>query len=241
MSNHLSAPASGAPWDNVLNVNGNSGVYIGGGWVLTAKHVYNTAVDVPVVHEGTDYTVDTALTLDFTDPIGVLATEVDLRLFRLTSTIPGLDSITLTSVILGNPVTMIGRGGSPRTKRWGTNNVELTDELVYLGPEGGPPERHITSFTTDYDTSTVGEAQANGGDSGGGTFYQDGLEWKIAGIMIAIDPNSSPQQTFHAQLSQYQTKIENHMALHGSAVPEPSSAVLLVIASFGFIIRRSRS
>src|SRR5690348_5976400 len=36
---NTSAPPDGAPWDNVAGVNGASGVYLGGAWVLTASHV----------------------------------------------------------------------------------------------------------------------------------------------------------------------------------------------------------
>src|SRR5258708_33602527 len=36
---NTNAPPDGAPWANVGQVNGPSGVYLGAGWVLTAAHV----------------------------------------------------------------------------------------------------------------------------------------------------------------------------------------------------------
>ena len=248
ITNHEVAPASGAPFSNVLKVldqSNSSGVYIGGGWILTAKHVYNETAGIPVAtveHEGTAYTVDTTpgLTLDFSDATTYpTAPEIDLRLFRLETVIPGLPTISIGSVTAGDAITMIGRGdvGSSRIKRWGTNNVEAKNILLGLGD---PVSRHVVAFSADYDTATTGEGGAIGGDSGGGVFHDTGSEWVLAGIMIAVDTAASPDITYSAQLDEYQSEIEAHIATHGSAIPEPSGSSLLMIAGFGFILRRTR-
>lgn len=232
---HETVPASGAPWNNVLNVNGSSGVYIGNGWVLTAKHVYSGAGVATVIHEGTTYGVDTSLTLDFSDG-SISPAEVDLRLFRLNTIIPGLSTLSIGSVTSADAITMIGRGGG--TKRWGTNEVEDIDLLIGIGD---PATRHITSFYSDYDTATTGEAQAIGGDSGGGVFHNDGSGWKIAGIMIAVGSIDGSQVTVNAQLDEYQSEIEAHIIANSPApIPEPSSGMLLALSGVGLAMRRSR-
>jgi len=44
---YTSDPGTGVPWDNVISFGGASGVYLGGGWVISAAHVGNpTSVNI---------------------------------------------------------------------------------------------------------------------------------------------------------------------------------------------------
>lgn len=237
IATHQVAPASGAPWDNVLSVNSASGVYIGGGWMLTARHVFASG-STSVVYNGITYNSDSNYILDLQDTFtidGVPTTgDTDLRLFRLDTSITGLSTLDIgTAVGSGDALTMIGYGG---TKRWGTNNVEDINQGVSVS---GRPTR---MFTTDYDTATSGEGHATGGDSGGGVFYNNGSNWQIAGLMSAIDNTQDPSIAYHIQLSSYQTEINDFITLNGSApVPEPCTSALVGLAFVGFILRRSRA
>ena len=247
LSIHETAPASGAPWENVVRVGSASGVYIGGGWVLTARHVFPSG-STSVTYNGTTYNSDNNYILDLQDTFtidSVVTTgDTDLRLFRIETTILGLPTLNIGTVAgppstgpfprVGEALTMIGFGGG--TKRWGTNNVE---EINQAASVSGRPTRMIT---TDYDTATSGEGHATGGDSGGGVFYNNGSNWQIAGLMSAINNTPDPDIGYHIQLSSYETEINDFIALNGSAaVPEPSSSALVGLAFVGFILRRSRA
>jgi hypothetical protein len=81
-----SAPANGAPWDNVLRMNTASGVYIGGGWVLTAEHVFDDNVNPFVIHNSISYLADLSKSYVLNNPANFpslgLTTESDVVLFR---------------------------------------------------------------------------------------------------------------------------------------------------------------
>lgn len=240
------APANGAPWDNVLktnglsNTNGSSGVYLGGGWVLTAGHVYDDLNPARVNYLGTDYFRDPGYVFNIANPnltIGtppddrLMTTHSDLVLFRLTTDLPGLAAVTLGGVSPGTSITMIGRGGG--TKKWGTNTVESS--LSVVSPAG---TNDTIVFFSDYDSANLTEGQAQGGDSGGAAFFKDGSVWKLGGIMVAASPTVTAYADFSDTASTYRSQINSFMTTYGS-IPEPST-LLLTAPALLLLLRRRR-
>ena len=107
ITTHEGAPASGAPWDNVLKIKRGSGVYIGAGWMLTARHVFASG-SASVVYNGTTYNSDSNYILDLQDTFNIddvpTTGDTDLRLFRLNASIVDLSSFTIGTVA-GPPTT----------------------------------------------------------------------------------------------------------------------------------------
>ena len=123
-----------------------------------------------------------------------------------------------------------------RTMRWGTNTIETSPTLVPdLG--FGP----IVAFTLDFDRVS-GEGMATGGDSGGGVFANNGTLWELAGIMVLTDQFTGQpagtvvygNSTYAANVATYKPEIIATMA----AVPEPSTAIMLLVGSACLTRRR---
>ena len=196
---NTSAPADGAPWDNVGQLGGASGVYIGGGWVLTASHVGVGSITL----SGSNYSPDgTSLRLTNSD-----GTATDLILFHL-GKMPPLPSLPLVSTTPAalSQVDIIGNGhiaGSTQTnigiytgfywsaggaKSWGNNKVNLGGVSTINAGFG-----NLTAFAMDFTSpSTVGptsqtsdESMVSAGDSGGGAFQKIGGSWQLVGILDA--------------------------------------------------------
>ncbi len=127
----------------------------------------------------------------------------------------------------------------PQVMRWGTNNVtafaggSTTD--VFDDGLG-----NVTAFRTNF-TNTPGEAQAGGGDSGGGVFWKVGGQWQLGGVMLFVaNFNGQPvgtavygNETYAADLATYRPEI-------ASIIPEPSCAALVLLGA-GITLRRRRS
>lgn len=247
-------PGTGVPWDNVIQVNGNSdasGVYLGGGWVITAAHVgYPSDVTI----DGTTYTTDSDCLFPLTnagwDPDGSdTMLPPDLVLFRLDSA-PSPDmNLTYGGLSEGDAnITMIGYGPTDQTtgvgtKSWGMNDIETFPGVAThaLIETGSTPDWDTVSLFTDFDMGTTNEAQAEVGDSGGGAFYQDGSgNWVLGGVIFAVgtDTDTGIQNTFIADLDEYDigvNGISGIMQSHGS-VPEPNSCVLSLFGTLVLLI-----
>lgn len=124
--------------------------------------------------------------------------------------------------------------------RWG-NNRRISGSTGLVNDGYGVTQMYRTQFDNDV-TAVANEAQAAPGDSGGGVFIQIGLNWELAGIMLATTPPLEGQppdsvlfgdQTFIGDLSAYRTQIMN-------VIPEPSAALLVLGAGFVFGGRRRR-
>lgn len=234
------APANGAPWDNVLNTNGSSGVYLGGGWVLTAGHVFDDNTPARVNFLGLDYFRDPGFVFTITNPSLIVDTGTgerpmtansDLVLFRLTTHLPSLPTISLGAVSPGTSITMIGRGAG--VKRWGTNTVEL--DLTVAAPPG---INDTITFLSDYDSAISTEGQAEGGDSGGAAFFFDGGTWKLGGLMVAASPTLTAYADFSDSFSTYRSQINTLISTNGS-IPEPS-VIWLTAPTLLLLLRRRR-
>jgi hypothetical protein len=242
-SSNTSAPSDGAPWDNVVGVNGSSGVYLGAGWVLTASHVGVGSIGVG----GGSFAPDgNSLRLTNSDGSGT-----DLILFHLTSAppLPSVPLVTATPAAFSQ-IDMIGCGhiaGSAETnfglysgfywsygttKSWGNNKVNLGGTTTINVGYG-----NLTTFVCDFTSpgtlgpgsQTSDEAQVSFGDSGGGVFQKNGSLWQLVGILDA-EANQVNQQagtavygdkTYMADIATYQSQIAAVLA----AQPVPNLSI----------------
>ena len=198
---NTNAPADGAPWANVVSLNGASGVYLGSGWVATAAHVGlgNPIFDSAAAgRDGAGHRL--------TNSDGSL---VDMQLFHL-SNAPALPTLALagsTPATL-SVVDLIGYGrirGSDETtisnhpgfywssagyKSWGNCRISedgLTSVDDGVGVGWCVPMDFVDPASPGPPAPTSDEAEAAGGDSGGGVFQQTGSGWRLVGMIIAID------------------------------------------------------
>ncbi len=118
-------------------------------------------------------------------------------------------------------------------KRWGTNSVEGT--TTYNVGTG-----ITTAFYTDFD-SGGSDAQGATGDSGGATFYYNGVAWELAGIMGAIGGfENQPASTAIIGNITFSANIATYYNFITTAIPEPSTygAWCAVLALGWTVIRR---
>lgn len=121
----------------------------------------------------------------------------DLRIFEVYGDFPSYAPLFTGSNERGKQVVMMGRGRSrgaevalsSRTRgwrwspaderaRWGTNTVDGFGNAGSRGP----------MLLTDFDDAAGSdECQPAAGDSGGGVFIRQGGNWKLAGILYAVD------------------------------------------------------
>ncbi|WP_411826601.1 trypsin-like serine protease [Luteolibacter sp. AS25] len=230
------APDNGAPWGNVILTNGASGVYLGGGWVLTAAHVYDDQASPYVTYNSTQYYADLnevyTLQNSSTAQLQGLSADADLVLFRLDTELSGLPTISLGDVTTNMNITMIGFGGG---KTWGTNTVDPQNLASNFNVTDG---NDFVGFQTDYDSGVSTEGQGIIGDSGGAAFAFVGGEWKLIGMMQAVDDAGNPTKTYFSSMSQYSSQI-NSIISNAGAIPEPS-ALLLSCPAFLLLLRRKR-
>jgi hypothetical protein len=236
------APSDGSPWGNVGAIVGASGVYIGGGWVLTVWHVGVGSINL----SGTSFSPDgTFLRLTNSD-----GSPTDLILFHLVSA-PPWPSLPLASVTPAafSQIDMIGFGyiaGSAQTnfgvltgfdwsaapvKSWGNNKVNFGGTTAIDIGNG-----KLTTFTTDFTSpgtlgptsQTSDEAQVATGDSGGGVFQLKGSVWQLAGVLDAEQnqvnqPDSTAaygDKSYMADIATYRSEIV--AVLNATPVPNLS-------------------
>ena len=220
------APADDPGWANVGTCDRWTAVYLGRGWVLTARHVGPATL----ILEGVEYPVEqgskrVVLNRD--------ATAADLVLFRIASE-PDLSAIHISKSppAIGTPIVMVGAGfsqagrvfeagragyrWSKRTKKlWGTNNVfqHLQDQTV------GNTDTFATRFSI---AQTRFEANAARGDSGGAAFVHTGTRWELAGTILATSSYGNQtarttlygNNTYIADLSRYRDFIHRITGLN---------------------------
>jgi len=120
--------------------------------------------------------------------------------------------------------------------RWGTD---------FVG--GGTTYNVGTGNTTAfYTTFSSGESEAQGatGDSGGATFYYNGVAWELAGIMGAIGGfENQPASTAVIGNHTFSADIATYHAFITSAIPEPSAYAALagLLALGAVMLRRGRA
>jgi hypothetical protein len=197
---NTNAPGDGSPWANVGQIGGGaSGIYLGGGWVLTASHV---GVGTIALAGGAYPPGGRWLQLTNSD-----GTTTDLIMFHL-ATQPPLPSIPLvgTTPSAFTQVDLVGCGliagsgqssigiytgfywSSVQFKSWGNNRISLGGvSSVNIG------YGNLSAFSMDFtspgtlgpNSQTSDEAQVAPGDSGGAVFAKAGSVWQLAGVIDA--------------------------------------------------------
>ena len=267
-SGNTTAPTGGQGWDyvgRIDNANAYSSVtYIDNNWFITANHVKVFDNPTGVLFGGSSYSIDPNTWTRLQNSNG---DDADLMMFRVTGSV-GLSGLTVRSSATANGsfLTMIGNGrnreatetswnsswvegghppvytgykwASGSTKRWGTNVKDVDAGLVDDG-------FGITDmFYSDFDDIGGSEAQGATYDSGGGVFYNNGGEWELAGLMLSTSGYSGQpggtavygNRTYMADMQHYADQINTT-----AAIPEPSTAILLVgIAALFGVAHRIR-
>ena len=247
-------PFSFFGWDYVGDVNGQSGTYLGDGWVITANHVGPG----DLVIEGVVYPWVPGTDVQLESPSQKLA---DLVMFMV-SPDPGLDALEIRdtpppyrelSILIGcgrdrGPATSWDPNGplppppddltgwdwgATYTKRWGTNEVEPLPAGLILDT--------VAFFTSFDDGEILPESHAADGDSGGALFTVGTSGTQLAGIIFAVGPTPGQPAgtalftnvTFAARLDYYLDQIEDVIAM-----PEPTGGLAWGLALLGILARR---
>lgn len=280
-SYNTSAPSTPGPfdptlalWNHVVEIRkpggdpDASGVYLGGGYILTANHVTGTRYFI----QGTEYRVDPSFGVGGSVRISNSASEgLDLKVVKILSPpgLPGIELLTNTSAALGSYSVFSGFGvgkGAPQpgdpatqgwtwgesstaTQRWGRNftlfstSTFLGNPNIYLVTRFNPS---VFSFPAAYNNDVYG---ATVGDSGGGLFQLDGGVWKLAGIAAAVSVNGSSFYDRDLSSAGNQSDATYYVSIPAyydrilAVIPEPSTASLLAAAWLTWALtlgRRSR-
>jgi len=203
-------PAPDPGWANIGRRSGYPAVYLGNGWVITARHVgVGDVVLGGVTHHAQP---ETAVRLGKKGE----PPAADLVVFRIEPR-PDLPDLPIrpTPPEVGDRALMIGAGcnrgertswngqtgwtwGPISTLRWGTNRVALVGIDVAAG------DNHTPGFAMRFDPGeTRFESQAAMRDSGGPVFIPRNGRYELAGILIAIAsfPDQPANTAFYGNLS----------------------------------------
>jgi len=229
-------PGIGSAWDSVVTLAkpdqafNASGVYLGGGYFLTANHVDAVAIGQQVKINGNLYSLDTTFDTDGIKPIP----GVDLKVFKVLAP-PVLPSATLNtngsidvsrySVLVGNGVgkgtEVIDQGwnwgdDATRAKRWGTNYTLNAFDSAILSSLYGYSALG-TEFYAGYGADT---GSITMGDSGSALFQYIGGTWVLSGVPTSVEylnssdynrgptsPNPSPDYSVYVRVSGYAAEI----------------------------------
>lgn len=198
---------------------GLTAVYLGNGWLLTARHTGLTDIELDGV---THRSIATSYVQ--VDP----GSNPDLAMVRIESD-PGLPDLSIASAPPSGGVLMMGRGksrgpainwdpdpfddgwtwGPGGEMRWGTNEIAATSIPIDTGFQ-------TITFAVDFSetSGTVHESVAAVGDSGGVVIPDDG-SGELTGIMVVTatfpgQPAATSlfgNATYAAQLSNYRGQI----------------------------------
>lgn len=198
---NTTAPANDPGFDHIAVIKGLSGVYLQGGWLLTAHHVGSGNIEL----NGVTYDVVPG---SFQRVPSSSGDTPDLALIKLSGD-AGLSPMTLATqtpptsseLILighgrsrGTATTWSGLGGwnlaYPFVMRWGSNRIVDPSTTVF------DTESFSMEFNAPGDpTYTAYEAVATLGDSGGGVFHETGTGWVLAGIMFSVSRETNQPST----------------------------------------------
>lgn len=187
------APLAPGTVDHVGQISGTTGVYLGDGWVLTARHV--GAGELRLESGRHPAVPGSWVAIDGDSPD---ANPPDLGLFRVDPppALPRLE-IARRAPRPGDPLLLVGcglgRGAAfewedrigwrwtgPSVCRWGRNQIASVD---LDAPTPGTSTRVFATFFSEREPQ---EAQAAHGDSGGAAFAARRGTWVLAGILIAV-------------------------------------------------------
>ena len=208
------SPAAGVPWQYVVRYGATnaSAVYIGNGFLLTARHVGTS--DSGLLIQGTSYSRDTSFApLPITIP-GTSTILVDLQLQKISGD-PGLAVLTLANLLSAGDTNLasvligwgVGKGtvisnqgwnwgdASTRAFRWGTNTTSfMTSTMTY---PVGTLAMNYTALSVAFNSNKgPNEATTAMGDSGSALFQSLSGVWTLVGTTatvtnVLLTPSSS--------------------------------------------------
>ncbi|MBU6275387.1 MAG: trypsin-like peptidase domain-containing protein [Planctomycetes bacterium] len=214
---NTTAPADDPGWSAVGARGIGTGVYVGGGWVLTAAHVWSG----PITLSGSTYFAVPGSEVRLTNAgLPGMSADTDLMMYRLTVVPSGIAAprIAAATPAVGAAVTMIGAGRDrqPGLTEWSVNTAASpwTWTEVASGGDAAGYKANMAARSMRWGTNTLSgtgawisygygdvktvvttfdllpgssEAQASYGDSGGGVFTKNGADWELAGLMLTVD------------------------------------------------------
>ena len=203
-------------------VNGESGVYVRNGWVLTAAHVGVHKIGLKRVIQGVLQTV-------IYDPVpgsGVqIGSPSDLLAFKIIGPNPPLPDLAITNsaTIVGTSVTIVGNGitrgtpttwdlgtpsplddldgwnwGNNRIIQWGTNQIDKIDADTFY--ETDPKTEAFSILFDEGNPEGLHEAMGITGDSGGAAFTGSGGSAELVGIILLRLSYNVPLQPTNTSL-----------------------------------------
>jgi hypothetical protein len=214
---NTTAPPGEPGWDHVGLLGGLTGVYVGNGWVLVARHGPTADLELDGV---THRAIGTSRL--------AVSGNADLSMLRIESD-PGLPDLSIATTPPSGDLLLMGKGrnrgvaidwdpdpfddgwsyGAGTALRWGTNEVAATSLLLDTGYQ-------TVTFATDFSETgqSPHEAVAATGDSGGAVFPDDGSS-ELTGIMLLTagyvgQPGATVlfgNVTYSAQLANYRNQI----------------------------------
>ncbi len=247
---NMTNPGIGGVWDSVVTLAkpsqtyNASGVYLGGGYFLTANHVDAVEIGQQIKINGSLYSLDTTFDTDGIKPIS----GVDLKVFKVLAP-PVLAAAPLNSntsldinqysVLVGSGVgkgsEVSGQGwnwgdDATRAMRWGDNyTLDAGDSAILSGLAGYSALG--TLFYSGYGTNT---GTVTLGDSGSALFQFIGGTWVLSGVTTSVQvggssfynrgptsPVPSPDYSVYVRVSGYAGQIQ-------AVIPEPGTFSLTI-------------
>ena len=263
---NTNAPPDDPGWANVGRISTafSSVTYLGSDWFLTAYHIQQLDQPTSVLVNGSTYAVDTSSW----HRLSYSGIDADLAMFRVTNTVTGLPTLTLSPHLVTNgaSVTMIGDGTDRQSSLtyWNsawqvTNSADGVYSGFYWAASTGTKRwgQNVADdagwlndgFGTTYCFGTTFDA--NGGaneaqgaiyDSGGGVFFKDGADWELAGIMLTVGGYSGqPSSAAVYGDATYMADLEPYhdQIVTIMAIPEPAGVILAGVGAL-CLIRRVR-
>lgn len=223
-------------WNCVHNYRSSSGVAVGSHWLLTAAHVAIHNGTSTIVIGGTNYYEREIIFHRAANDLNHTQ-QADLALIRFdkefpvtvplyTGSFPSHPNAKLDAVMVGFGTTgtvdsayYTISGSGKGTRRWGSNKIDKAEASPVVHDIDESSTDNVEYWVSDEGIQilfnsgyTLYEAGVGIGDSGGGTFVEEGGIWKLAGInTLLYGGNPNWTGTFAVSVPAYYAWATNVM------------------------------